>query len=149
VINTIYGGAREVWRSATEHSFVFDDPRDERRVQVFDDHTDRLVMRIPTRESNDSVVNRLNQASRYFPPPAVWVVLGFAAVALRRPRPALVAVAPAVAGLAVIVVTALVAFPVPEYALPVSPAFILLAVAGLLGAEPRRALRLDRRQPPP
>src|SRR5262249_43663560 len=32
---TLYGGAREVWHSATEHEFVFDDPRDQRRYAEF------------------------------------------------------------------------------------------------------------------
>jgi hypothetical protein len=133
VINTLYGDAREVWRSPTEHAFVFDDPRDERRYEAFQTDTDRLATRIPTRDGSESLVHRLNQASRWFPPPIVWLAVGVAAMALRRPRRALVAVAPTVGALAVIVGTALVAVAVPEYALPVSPAFILLAAAGLVG----------------
>jgi hypothetical protein len=139
VINTLYGGSREVWRSATEHSFVFDDPRDERRYQTFQEDTDRLIGRIPTRDGVDeSLLPRLNQTSRWFPPPIAWLAIGAAAIAVRRPRRALVAVASAVAALAVILGTALVAFAVPEYALPVSPAFMLLAAAGLVGADARR-----------
>jgi hypothetical protein len=144
VINTLYGGAREVWRSPTEHAFVFDDPRDERRYQAFQEDTARLVERIPTRDPNEWLVDRLNQASRWFPPPVVWLTIGALAIAVRRPRRALVAVAPAVAALAVIVGTALVAVPVAEYALPVSPAFVLLTTAGLLGVEPRRPFRRPR-----
>ena len=145
VINTLYGGAREVWQSATEHPFVFDDPRDERRYQAFGEDTERLVGRIPTRDGAFvSVLPRVNQASRWFPPPIVWLVVGAVAVAVRRPRRALVAIAPAIAGLAVITGTALVAFAVGEYALPVSPAFILLAGAGLLGVDPRRVTRTPR-----
>ena len=144
-INTLYGEAREVWRTPTEHFFVFDDPRDERRYEAFEEDTARLAERIPTRESDESVVRRLNQASRWFPPPIAWLVLGVVAIAIRRPRKALVAVAPALAGLVVIVGTALVAFPVAEYALPVSPAFVLLAAAGLLGVEPKRRVSLRTR----
>jgi len=143
-INTLYGDAREVWRSATEHPFVFDDPRDQRRYERFQDDTARLAGRIPTRASNAALGERLNQASRWFPPPVVWLVLGAAAIAVRRPRRALVAVVPAVAALAVIVGTALVAVGVPEYSIPVSPAFVLLAVAGLVGTDPRRPLRPSR-----
>ena len=141
VINTLYGDAREVWRSPTEHSFVFGDPRDERRYAAFERDTDRLASRIPTRAANASLVHRLNQASRAFPPPVFWLAVGAIALAFRRPRRSLVVVAPAVAGLAVIVGTSLVAVAVSEYALPVSPAFLVLAAAGLLGAGPRRSLR--------
>jgi hypothetical protein len=144
VLHTLYGGAREVWRSPTDHSFVFDDARDERRYEDFQQDTDRLTSRIPTRDSNDSLVSALNQASRFFPPPVFWLAVGVVAMAVRRPRRALVAVAPAIAGLAVITGTALVAFPVAEYALPVSPAFILLTAAGLVGADPRRRMLRSR-----
>ncbi len=56
----------------------------------------------------------------------------------RRPRNALVALAPCLAGLVVIVVTALVAPSVAEYAAPVSPAFLMLAAVGVVGVPVRR-----------
>jgi len=133
VINTLYGSAREVWRSGTDHSFVFEDQRDEQRYQAFQRDTDRLTSRIPTRGANESLVHRWNQASRAFPPPVFWLAVGAIAIALRRPRRSLVAIGPALAGLVVIVGTSLVAVAVSEYAVPVVPAFILLATAGLLG----------------
>ncbi len=147
-LHTLYGQAREVWRSPTEHPFVFDDPRDERRYMRFERDTARLVDRIPTRDANSWLIHRLNQASRAFPPPVFWLAVGILALAVRRPQRALVALAPSLAGLVVIVGTSLVAFAVPEYAVPVSPAFILLAAAGLVGAQPRRPLRLPWRQQP-
>jgi hypothetical protein len=146
VLNTLHGEAREVWTSPTEHAFVFDDPRDERRYAAFEADTGRLGSRVPTRDGNASLVHRLNQASRWFPPPGFWLFVGAVAMAVRRPRKALVAIAPAIAGLVVITGTALVAFGVAEYALPVGPAFILLAAAGLLGADPRRRRRRLRHQ---
>src|SRR6185503_6901397 len=73
VLHTLYGGAREVWRSPTDHAFVFDDARDERRYENFQRDTDRIASRIPTRNSNDSLVNALNQASRFFPPAVFWL----------------------------------------------------------------------------
>jgi hypothetical protein len=148
VIHTLYGRAREVWRSATDHSFVFDDPRDERRYAKFEEATADLTSRIPTRGANESLVHRLNQASRAFPPPVFWLVLGAIAVAIRRPRRSLVAVAPAMAGLVVIVGTSLVAVAVSEYALPVSPAFIVLAAGGLVGVDARRPVSLHWRRRP-
>jgi dolichyl-phosphate-mannose-protein mannosyltransferase len=142
---TLGGGVREVWQSPTEHPLVFDDPRDERRYARFERDTNRLVDRIPTRDASQELVHRLNQASRAFPPLVVWLCVGLLGLAVRRPRRALVALAPAVAGLSVIVATSLVAPSVPEYAAPVGPAFILLAAVGLVGAHPRGGLRLPRR----
>ena len=125
-----------MWRSPTDHSFVFDDPRDERRYEKFGRDSDRLVARIPTRDPNEDLVHRLNQASRGFPPPIVWLAVGVIGLALRRPRHALVAVTPAAAGLTVIFASSLLVFAVPQYAAPVTPAFVLLAAAGLFA--PRR-----------
>jgi Glycosyltransferase family 87 len=64
--------------------------------------------------------------------------VGVVALALRRPRNTLVAVAPPLAGLVVIVATALVAPSVAEYAAPVSPAFLMLAAVGVFGVPVRR-----------
>jgi len=139
---TLGGGAREVWRSATEHPLVFDDPRDERRYLRFERDTSRLADRIPTRDDNPGLVHRLNQASHVFPGLVVWLALGLLALAVRRPQRALVALAPAAAALVVIVGTSLVAVAVAEYAAPVSPAFIMLTAAGVVGAHPRGGLRL-------
>jgi hypothetical protein len=83
------------------------------------------------------LAHRLNQASKAFPPIVVWLVVGLVALALRRPRGALVPLTLSVAGLLVIVATAFVTLAVAEYAVPVSPAFILLAAVGLVGAHPR------------
>ena len=132
------GRAYEVWTSATEHHFVFTNPRDKRRYDKLGADVERLSVRIPTRDAVQGVVHRANQLSHRFPGPAVWLLLGVVGLAFRRPRSALVAIAPAVAGLVVIAATALVAPAVPEYAAPVSPAFILLAAAGVLGVPVRR-----------
>jgi hypothetical protein len=118
-IRTTDGQAREVWRSPTEHPVVFDDPRDESRWVRFERDTERLVDRIPTRSANQYLVHRLNQASHRYPPLALWLVVGLVALAIRRPRRALVALAPSLAALVVILATSLVAFGVAEYAAPV------------------------------
>jgi hypothetical protein len=132
------GRAHEVWTSATEHHFVFSNPRDERRYEKLGADVGRFGARLPTRAGQHAVVHRWNQASNRFPAPVVWLLLGIVALAFRRPRNALVVIAPSVAGLVVIVATALVAPAVAEYAAPVSPAFIALAAAGVLGAPVRR-----------
>jgi hypothetical protein len=135
---TLRGDSREVWRSATEHSFVFDDPRDEQRYASFERETARLSERIPTRDANASLVHRLNQASKAFPPLVLWLIVGLVALAVRRPLGSRVALALAAAALVLIVGTSLVAFAVAEYAVPVAPAFVLLAAAGLVGARASR-----------
>jgi hypothetical protein len=139
------GTAQEVWTSPTEHHFVFSNPRDQRRYEKLGRDVERLSTRLPTRDGAQSVIHRLNQASHRFPPLILFLVLGAVTLALRRPRNALVAIVPAVAGMVVIVVTALVAPAVAEYAGPVSPAFVLLAAAGLVGVPvPRqRSARWD------
>lgn len=144
-IRTLWGGVRLEWRSATEQALVFDDPRDERRWTDFDADTNRLAGRLPARGSRQELVHRLNQASYRFPPPAVWLALGLLGLLVRRPRRALVALAPTLAALVVIGATSLIAFAVGEYAAPVSPAFVLLAAVGLAGAAPARRYRLRRR----
>jgi hypothetical protein len=133
------GAAYEVWTSPTEHHFVFTNPRDKRRYEKLGNDVDRLAARIPTRDGAQSVTHRWNQASHRFPPPIAWLVVGIVALVFRRPRRALVAIAPAVAGLVVIVASALLVPAVPEYAAPVNPAFVLFAAAGVLGKPARRA----------
>jgi hypothetical protein len=132
------GSAQEVWKSPTEHSFVFTDARDERRYDKLGQDVERLSTRLPTRSGTQSVIHRLNQASHRFPPLIAWLVIGIVAVLWRRPRNAIVALAPCVAGLVVIAASALVAPSVPEYAAPVSPAFLMLAAVGLFGVPVRR-----------
>jgi hypothetical protein len=141
VIQTRYGGVREVWSSATAHRLVFDDPRDEVRYLSFERAAAALTERLPARGGSEDLVHRLNQASHRFPPPVLWLALGILALAIRRPRHALVALVPSVAALVLVVATALVAHPVGEYAAPVSPAFVLLAAAGWFGTGARGRLK--------
>ena len=143
-IRGLRGGVREVWYSPTGHNLVFGHPSDERRYLAFERDTYRLVGRIPTRDSMQSAVHRLNQASYRFPPPFVWLAIGAVALAVRRPRGVLAALAPSLAGLVVVAVTGAVTLAVGEYVVPVAPAFILLAAAGLVGAHPRGRLPIRR-----
>jgi hypothetical protein len=71
-------------------------------------------------------------------PPLLWLALGISALALRRPRDALALSVPTVAGLLVIVLTALGLPAEPHYSVPVAPAFVLFAGAALFA--PRREL---------
>jgi hypothetical protein len=133
---TVYGGAHEVWHSATEHEFVFDDPRDKRRYEKFSREVDDVVGDFPPGHERTGAVSAWNDASRLFPPGLIWLVVGGIALAVRRVRGALAAVAPVIGGLVVIVVSSLIAPAVPEYGAPVSAAFVVFGVVGLLGRRP-------------
>jgi hypothetical protein len=133
VLFTLYGGAREVWHSPTAHEFVFDDPRDKRRYEKFTREVDDVVGDFPKGHERTGVVSVWNDASRFFPPGLVWLVIGGIAFAVRRVRGVVAAIAPVVAGLVVIGLSALVAPAVPEYGAPVSPAFVVFGVVGILG----------------
>ncbi len=88
-----------------------------------------------------AAVERLNQFSRWFPRPLVWLVVGLAAVVWRRPRRVAPALVLAAAALLLFVTTAAAVYAVAEYSVPVAPAFVLLAAAGFL------AQRRPQRQP--
>jgi hypothetical protein len=132
---------REVWTSATEHHAVFRDPADARRYSAANNAVTRLYESFPHRRHSAELARRLNQASRWYPRQALWLLVGLIAVAFRRPRgfggPLLVAAA----ALLIIVFTALGVYAVSEYALPVAPAFVLLAAVGLLGGRTARPAR--------
>jgi hypothetical protein len=89
---------------------------------------------------NATLALRLNQSARWFPPPFLWLLLGIAALGVRRPAGAVALATPTVAALAVIVLSALGLPAEPHYSVPVAPAFVLLASAALLGprGRPRR-----------
>jgi hypothetical protein len=144
-----HGTAREVWGPGAKHPLVFSDSRDQRAYDKLSRDTDRLSRRIPVHAANWGLAHRLNQTSHRFPPPMFWLALGVAAVVIRRPRRILIALAPVLAGLAVVVGSALVGAPIAEYAAPISPAFVVLAVVGLVGKEPRGLPRLRRHRVSP
>jgi glycosyl transferase family 87/dolichyl-phosphate-mannose-protein mannosyltransferase len=125
------GSIYTVWTSPTEHHLVFVHPGDAKRYRALHSRMDELAANLPDREGSASLARRLNQASRWFPPPGLWLLLGLAALLVRRPRGALGLSVPAAAGLLVIVLSALGLPAEPHYAVPVAPAFVLLAAGGL------------------
>ena len=90
---------------------------------------------LPDRSGNAKLALRLNQASHWFPPPILWLLVGVVALVVRSTS-GLALATPAIAALVVLVLSALAIPSVPHYAVPVAPAFVLLAGASLLG--PRR-----------
>ena len=128
---------RDVWTSATHHHFVFRDPRQKPRFDAILRERDSLFSALPGRKGNAELSRRLDQLSRWFPRPDLWIVLGLLGLAWRRPRGARTLVAVALAALFVIAFNALGLFADPHFALPVAPAFVLLAAGGLLGTRTR------------
>jgi Glycosyltransferase family 87/Dolichyl-phosphate-mannose-protein mannosyltransferase len=132
--NSIY----TVWTSATEHHLVFVHPGAEQRYNELHYRMDQLAANLPHRAGNSTLALRMNQASRWFPPPIVWLLVAVAALAFRRLRGSAVLWVPTLSGLLVIVFAALGLPAEPHYAVPVAPAFVVLAGGALLA--PRREL---------
>jgi hypothetical protein len=132
-ISTPEGRIREVWTSATEHRLVFRDPADERRAAALDVRVGELLANLPDRDSRSGAVEWLNTASRWYPRPFMWLLVGIVAVAIRRPRGLEVPLTLSAAALLLLVATSLAVYATAEYSVPVVPAFILLAAVGLFG----------------
>jgi hypothetical protein len=133
LVSTPDGSISEVWTSPTEHRIVFRDPEDARQAAEVEREMGRLGARFPERGGSARLGDALNWASRLYPRSVLLLLVGAVALALRRPRgwptPALLAGS----GLLLGIVTMLGVYPVPEYLVPVAPAFVLLAAAGLVG----------------
>ncbi|MGH3136162.1 MAG: hypothetical protein ACRDPV_06690 [Gaiellaceae bacterium] len=128
-----------VWTSPTEHHLVFVHEGDAERHAALHRRISELSSNLPTREGNATLALRLNQSSRWFPPPVLWLALGVIGLAIRRPLNALAMSTPAIAACIVIVLSALAIAAIPHYSVPVTPAFLLLGSGGLLA--PRRTKR--------
>lgn len=143
------GGNYTVWTSATERHVVYRSKRDEERVTALRRRMSELAANLPERTGNGTFALRINQASHRFPPPVLWLCIGIAALFIRRPFGAVAAMTPAVAGLIVIVLSALAIPAVPHYSVPVAPAFVLLAAAALCSRSMRDASSTVLRSPEP
>jgi hypothetical protein len=131
-ISTPDGRFREVWTSPTEHQIVADDPGDAAHLDRMNRYVSDAVGRFDERDASALLGEWLNRASRWFPRPALWLVLGVLAIAIRRPRRLATPVVLAAAALLVVLGTSLAVPAAAEYSTPVAPAFLLLATAGLL-----------------
>jgi hypothetical protein len=136
----------DVWTSAAEHHFVFHKPSQRPRFEQIVRERDALFAALPDRRGNAALSHRLDQLSRWFPRPIIWIALGVLALLWRRPRESATLVALALAALLVIVFNALGLFADPHFALPVAPAFVLLGACALLGPQASRVPR-ERRRP--
>ena len=132
-ISTPDGRIREVWTSPNDHSIVFRYPADATRSAALDREVNDLLEGLPDRGGHPSLVARLNDLSRLYPRPFMWLLVGIVAALWRRPRGVAVPIALAAAALAVMVSTSLAVYAVAEYSVPVVPAFVLLATVGVFG----------------
>ena len=127
------GRIREVWVSPTEHGFVFRDNADRVESAALDRKVDHLLGRLPDRAARAAIVRWVDDLSRLYPRPFMWLLLGVAAALWRRPRRIVVPAVLAASALLVMLSTSLAVYAVAEYSVPLVPAFVLLATAGLFG----------------
>lgn len=136
-VTTPDGSIYTVWTSPTEHYMVFANPGDEERFEALHRNMDELVANLPDRSGHAGLALRFNQASRWYVPPVVWLVLGAVALAVRRPAGALALSTPAFAALLVDLVSALGLPAIAHYSVPTAPAFVLLAAGSLFAMRSR------------
>lgn len=130
---------RQVWTSATDWHFEFERGSERPRFERIERRSQELFDALPDRTGNASLGLRLNQLSRWFPRPWMWIVLGLIAVVVRRPRGSPILVALTLAAFAAVFLNALGLFADLHFVLPVAPAFVLLGLAGLLGRRSPKA----------
>ena len=124
---------RDVWTSPTEHHLVYRDPDDARHARQLEEEAAGLLRDFPARDGSEAAARALNWLSRLYPRAILLLLVGVVAVAVRRPRGWPIPAVLTAAALLLCVVTMLGVYAVPEYVVPVAPAFVLLATAGLLG----------------
>jgi hypothetical protein len=135
-------GIRQVWTSPTRYTFAFADPADRPRLARVQREVESLMAELPDRTGNATLGVRLNQLSRWYPRPVLWIVVRLVAIAFRRPRDTRTLVALSLAALLVISLNALGQPADLHFALPVLPAFVLFGCGGLLGHRAERRTSL-------
>lgn len=135
------GSIYAVWTSPYEYHLVFVHAGDEERYDALHRRIDELASDMPDRGGNATGVRYLNLASRGFPPPFLFLLLGVVGLLVRRPENALALSTPALAAVIVIVLNALAIEAIPYYSVPAAPAFLLLAAGAWLATRgaPARA----------
>jgi hypothetical protein len=122
-----------VWTSPTEHGFVFRYPADRVQAAALDRQVNHLLGGLPERARRTSLVRRIDDLSRLYPRPFMWLLLGLVAALWRRPRHIAVPAVLAGSALLLMLSTSLAVYATAEYSVPLVPALVLLATAGLFG----------------
>ena len=138
-ISTPDQSIRQVWTSPTRYHFEFAHPQDKARFDQINHEVNQLFAALPDRAGNAQLALRLNQLSRWFPRPDLWIALGIVALVVRRPRGSPTLIALALAALSVVSLNALGLFTDLHFLLPVAPAFVLFGLGALLGERQRRS----------
>ena len=108
------GSIYAVWTSPNDYHLVFVHAGDEERYDALNRRIDELRATCRTGPGARPSCAYLNLASRGFPPPVVFLVLGVVVVALRRPENALALSTPAIAAIVVVVLSALAIEAIPS-----------------------------------
>src|SRR4029077_11508050 len=66
---------RTVWTSPTEHHLVFLHPGDRERYDALHRRMGGVADNLPGGDGSATLPRRLNQTSRWFPPPILWLAL--------------------------------------------------------------------------
>ncbi len=127
---------REVWTSPTTPTFVVLNPKQKPLFNQIVHDLITLKLNLPHRAGNDWLQVHLNNLSRWYPRPYLWLLLGLIALPFRRPRGTKILVTLTLAACVSILVDALGQTAEARYLLPVVPAFILLGAGALLGQKP-------------
>ncbi len=135
----------EVWRADGTHWPVFRDPADAARYATLQRDISRVGEHVPPYEGDATLTRQVSRASKVWPRAALWLLVGLAAVGVRRPRGSLVALVLAAAALLVILLDAAAIYAVAEFAVPVVPAFVVLAAIGLVGARAEQGATVPAR----
>lgn len=130
---------REVWTSATAHTFVVTNPSQRAHFESTLRDLSMLLSNFTHRAGVGWLQLRLNTVARWYPPPILWLVVALLAGVLRRPRGTATLAILVVPALTLVVLNALGHAAQARYMLPVAPAFVLVGAAALLGT--RRAKR--------
>ena len=137
-LSTPDNSIREVWTSPTEHHVVFDDPAKAAQLAANDRQLGELYEAFPDHWWSPWLGLQMDHSSKLYPPLWLWLLVGAAAVAWRRPRHWWATLAPVLGGLAMLLATVMAVWAEPAYAVPVAPAFALFAAVGLLGERSER-----------
>ncbi|TML23668.1 MAG: hypothetical protein E6G32_05430 [Actinobacteria bacterium] len=115
-------------------SVVFHSPAQQRRYRQLVDRVRDWNSQLPLRNGVRALEGKANTLSWHEPAPFFWVVLAIVGIIFRRPRgwPALVVIG--VGAALVLFVHALSQQPQTEFSIPLTPVFVLAAVAAARGS---------------
>jgi Dolichyl-phosphate-mannose-protein mannosyltransferase len=122
----------EEWTSPTAHHVVSRRPELLAQLTALENRVGGLRLE-PSHGGSPRIALWLNRSSRLLPPALLWILVGCSSLAIRRPQRSGLTLTLAGAALLVLGATLVSVPPVPEFAVPFYPAFVLFGLVGLLG----------------